>query len=162
VSQAPYLLDDSLRQNIAVGVPGDTIDESRLSAAVSAAQLDAVVALLPRGLDTTIGDRGASLSAGQRQRVAIARALYRDPAVLVLDEATAALDLETEREVTRAIVSLQGTRTMIVVAHRPSTLQSCDRIVVLRRGRVVATGSYADLLMNDPYFQGLVGADETG
>lgn len=162
VSQTPYLLDDSLRHNIAFGGLGDAIDEARMSAAVSAAQLDSVVALLPRGLDTTIGDRGVCLSAGQRQRVAIARALYRDPAVLVLDEATAALDLETEREMTRAIESLQGTRTMIVVAHRPSTLQSCDCIVVLRRGRVVATGSYADLLMNEPYFQGLVGVDEIG
>jgi len=162
VSQTPYLLDDSLRHNIAFGLPGDTIDQSRMRTAVSAAQLEAVVALLPRGLDTTIGDRGARLSAGQRQRVAIARALYRDPAVLVLDEATSALDLETERELTRAIETLQGTRTVIVVAHRPSILRSCDRIVVLRRGRVVAMGSYADLLTNDPHFQRLVRADEIG
>ena len=161
VSQTPYLLDDSLRRNVAFGLPGDTIDESRLRDAISAAQLDDVVVTLPQGLDTTLGDRGARLSGGQRQRVAIARALYRDPAVLVLDEATAALDLETEREVTRAIESLQGTRTVIVVAHRLSTVRRCDRIIVLREGRVAAVGPYAHLLATDPHFQRLVEADGT-
>ena len=161
VSQTPYLLDDSLRRNVAFGLPGDTIDEPRLREAVSAAQLDDVVVALPQGLDTTLGDRGARLSGGQRQRVAIARALYRDPAVLVLDEATAALDLETEREVTRAIESLQGRRTVIVVAHRLSTVRRCDRIIVLREGRVAAVGAYAELLATDPNFQRLVGADGT-
>ena len=159
VSQNPYLLDDTLRRNVAFGLPGDAIDEPRLHAAVSAAQLDDVVAGLAQGLDTTLGDRGARLSGGQRQRVAIARALYRDPAVLVLDEATAALDSETEREVTRAIESLQGTRTVIVVAHRLSTVRRCDRIVVLREGRIVALGSYSDLLERDPNFQRMVDAD---
>jgi ABC-type multidrug transport system fused ATPase/permease subunit len=162
VSQTPYLLDDSLRRNVAFGLPGDTIDEPRLRNAVSAAQLDDVVVALPQGLDTMLGDRGARLSGGQRQRVAIARALYRDPAVLVLDEATAALDLETEREVTRAIEALQGTRTVIVVAHRLSTVRRCDRIIVLREGRVAAVGTYADLLATDPNFRRLVEADGTG
>jgi ATP-binding cassette, subfamily B, bacterial PglK len=162
VSQTPYLLDDSLRRNVAFGLPGDTIDEPRLRDAVSAAQLDDVVVALPQGLDTMLGDRGARLSGGQRQRVAIARALYRDPAVLVLDEATAALDLETEREVTRAIEALQGTRTVIVVAHRLSTVRRCDRIIVLREGRVAAVGTYADLLATDPNFRRLVEADGTG
>ena len=161
VSQTPYLLDDSLRRNVAFGLPGDTIDEPRLRDAISAAQLDDVVVTLPQGLDTTLGDRGARLSGGQRQRVAIARALYRDPAVLVLDEATAALDLETEREVTRAIEALQGTRTVIVVAHRLSTVRRCDRIIVLREGRVAAVGAYAELLATDPHFQRLVEADGT-
>ncbi len=161
VSQTPYLLDDSLRRNVAFGLPGDTIDEARLRDAVSAAQLDDVVVALPQGLDTTLGDRGARLSGGQRQRVAIARALYRDPAVLVLDEATAALDLETEREVTRAIEALQGTRTVIVVAHRLSTVRRCDRIILLREGRVAAVGAYAELHATDPHFRRLVEADGT-
>jgi ATP-binding cassette subfamily C protein len=159
VSQTPYLLDDSLRRNVAFGLPGGTIDEARVRRAVTAAQLDEVVAGLPDGLDTTLGDRGARLSGGQRQRVAIARALYRDPAVLVLDEATAALDLETEREVNRAIESLQGARTVIVVAHRLSTVRRCDRIVVLREGRIAAIGSYDDLLATDPHFRRLVDVD---
>ncbi len=162
VSQTPYLLDDSLRRNVAFGLPGDTVDDDRVRMAVSAAQLDEVVELLPQGLDTTVGDRGARLSGGQRQRVAIARALYRDPAVLVLDEATAALDLETEREVTRAIESLHGTRTVIVVAHRLSTVRHCDRIIVLREGRIAASGSYADLLAKDEGFQRLVDANNAG
>jgi ATP-binding cassette, subfamily B, bacterial PglK len=159
VSQTPYMLDDTVRRNVAFGLPGDAIDEPRLRAAVSAAQLDDVVAALPQGLDTTLGDRGARLSGGQRQRVAIARALYRDPAVLVLDEATAALDSETEREVNRAIESLHGTRTVIVVAHRLSTVRRCDRIVVLREGRIAAVGSYTELLETDPNFQRMVDAD---
>ncbi len=162
VSQTPYLLDDSVRRNVAFGLPGDTVDEDRLRMAVSAAQLDEMVALLPQGLDTTVGDRGARLSGGQRQRVAIARALYRDPAVLVLDEATAALDLETEREVARAIEALHGTRTVIVVAHRLATVRHCDRIIVLREGRIAAIGSYADLLARDESFQRLVDANTGG
>ena len=162
VSQTPYLLDDSVRRNVAFGLPGDTVDEDRLRMAVSAAQLDEMVALLPQGLDTTVGDRGARLSGGQRQRVAIARALYRDPAVLVLDEATAALDLETEREVARAIEALHGTRTVIVVAHRLATVRHCDRIIVLREGRIAAIGSYADLLARDESFQRLVDANTAG
>src|SRR4029078_1278244 len=149
VSHPPCLRDDTLRRNVAFGMPGDTIDESRLRDAVSAAQLDDVVVALPQGLDTTLGDRGAPLSGGQRRRVAIARALYRDPAVLVLDEATAALDVETEREVPRAIEALQGTRTVIVVAHRLSTVPHRDRIIVLREGRVAAGRGYAGLLANE-------------
>ena len=161
VSQTPYLMDDSLRRNIAFGLPSDTIDEQHLRAAVSAAQLDDVVVTLPQGLDTPVGDRGVRLSGGQRQRVAIARALYRDPAVLVLDEATAALDLETEREVSRAIDALRGSRTVVVVAHRLSTVRRCDRIVVLKAGRVAAVGSYTELLATDSQFQQLIETDGT-
>ena len=161
MSQTPYLLDDSLRRNVAFGLPGDTIDEQRLRDAISAAQLDDVVGRSRRASTQHWEIDGARLSGGQRQRVAIARALYRDPAVLVLDEATAALDLETEREVTRAIEALQGTRTVIVVAHRLSTVRHCDRIIVLREGRVAAVGAYAELLATDPHFQRLVEADGT-
>jgi ABC-type multidrug transport system fused ATPase/permease subunit len=148
VPQAPYLLDATVRQNIAFGIPDVLIDEHRLARACDLAQLDEVVRELPDRLDTRIGEGGARLSGGQRQRVAIARALFHDPAVLVFDEATAALDNFTEREVTRAIAALHGTRTLIVVAHRLSTVQSCDRLIFLQDGRVAATGAYDELLGN--------------
>ena len=107
VSQDVYLLDDSLRRNIAFGIPDGAIDEARLAAAVTQARLDEVVAALPSKLETVVGENGVRLSGGQRQRVAIARALYHDPPVLFFDEATAALDNQTEREVTEAIAHLR-------------------------------------------------------
>ena len=148
VPQNPYLLDDTVRRNIAFGVPDTSIDEHRLARAASLAHLDEVIQQLPQGFDTPLGERGTRLSGGQRQRVAIARALYADPAVLVFDEATAALDNQTEREVTSAIAALHGTRTLIVIAHRLSTVQDCDRLVFLQGGRVAATGTYNELLGN--------------
>ena len=148
VPQDPYLLDDTLRRNIALGVPDALIDEHRVARACSMAQLDEMVRQLPQGMDTPLGEDGVRLSGGQRQRVAIARALYGDPAVLVFDEATAALDNQTEREVTRAIASLHNTRTLIVIAHRLSTVESCDRLIFLQDGRVAASGRYEELLQN--------------
>jgi ATP-binding cassette subfamily C protein len=148
VPQDPYVLDDTLRGNVAFGVPDTLIDEARLRRACSLAQLDDLIRDLPYGIDTPVGERGARLSGGQRQRLAIARALYADPAVLVFDEATAALDHQTEREVTAALDTLHGTRTLIVIAHRLSTVQSCDRLVFLQEGRVAAAGTYDDLLRN--------------
>jgi ATP-binding cassette subfamily C protein len=154
VPQDPYLLDDTVRRNIAFGVPDTSIDEHRLARAASLAHLDEVVNQLPQGFDTPLGERGTRLSGGQRQRVAIARALYADPAVLVFDEATAALDNQTEREVTSAIAALHGTRTLIVIAHRLSTVQDCDRLIFLQGGRVAATGTYNELLGN-PVFRSM-------
>ena len=152
VPQNPYVLDDTVRRNIAFGVLDTAIDEHRLSRAASLAHLDEVVRQLPQGFDTPLGERGTRLSGGQRQRVAIARALYADPAVLVFDEATAALDNQTEREVTSAIAALHGTRTLIVIAHRLSTVQDCDRLIFLQDGRIAATGTYDELLGN-PIFR---------
>jgi ATP-binding cassette subfamily C protein len=151
VPQDPYLLDDTVRRNIAFGVPDSLIDDQRVSHACALAQLDDLVRQLPHGLDTPLAEHGARLSGGQRQRVAIARALYGDPAVLVFDEATAALDYQTEREVTKAIASLHGTRTLIVIAHRLSTVQGCDRLVFMQGGRIAASGSYDDLLRNTAF-----------
>ncbi len=148
VPQDPYLLDDSVRRNIAFGVPDALIDDQRLARASALAQLDELVRQLPQGMDTRVGERGARLSGGQRQRVAIARALYGEPAVLVFDEATAALDAQTEREVTKAIATLHGTRTLVVIAHRLSTVQGCDRLIFLQDGRVAAAGTYDELLRN--------------
>jgi ATP-binding cassette subfamily C protein len=155
VPQAFYLLDASLRANIAFGLRPEQVDAERLARAVQMAQLEDLVATLPDGVETRVGERGASLSGGQRQRVAIARALYGDPEVLVFDEATAALDAQTEREVVRAVDALRGTRTLIVVAHRLSTLRGCDRLVILRDGRVVDVGSFDELLERSASFRAL-------
>jgi ATP-binding cassette subfamily C protein len=154
VSQDVYLLDDSLRRNIAFGLPDQAIDEARLAAAVAHARLGEFVASLPSQLDTVIGENGVRLSGGQRQRVAIARALYHDPPVLFFDEATAALDNQTEREVTEAIAAVHGTRTVIAIAHRMSTVKGCDRLIYLRDGKVAGLGTYQELL-SDPGFRQL-------
>jgi ABC-type multidrug transport system fused ATPase/permease subunit len=151
VPQDPYLLDETVRRNVAFGVPDALIDEQRLARACSLAQLDEVIKQLPQGLETLLGENGTRLSGGQRQRVAIARALYGDPAVLVFDEATAALDNQTEREVTNAIATLHGTRTLIVIAHRLSTVTGCDRLVFLSEGRIAATGTYDELLRHPAF-----------
>jgi ATP-binding cassette subfamily C protein len=158
VPQDPYLLDDTLRRNVAFGVNDAAIDDHRVARACTLAQLDDLVHQLPLGMDTMLGENGARLSGGQRQRVAIARALYAEPAVLVFDEATAALDNQTEREVTKAIDTLQGTRTLIVIAHRLSTVQACDRLIFLEDGRIAASGTYDDLLQNTAFRQ-MVNAD---
>jgi ATP-binding cassette subfamily C protein len=140
------LIDDSLRRNIAFGLTDAEIDDARVARVASSARLDGVIAALPAGLDSTIGERGVRLSGGERQRVAIARALYRDPALLVFDEATSAIDEATEREIVAAIDELRGERTVIVVAHRLSTVRSCDRLVLLERGRIAAVRpTYASL-----------------
>jgi ATP-binding cassette, subfamily B, bacterial PglK len=156
VPQEPYLLHDTLRRNVAFGLEDDEIDEGRVARAVRLARLDEVIADLPHGLDTVLGERGTRLSGGQRQRVAIARALYLDPPVLVFDEATAALDTVTEREVTAAIRTLQGTRTILVIAHRLSTVRGCDRLIHLRAGALAGTGTYDELLAT-PEFKALAG-----
>jgi ATP-binding cassette subfamily C protein len=154
VSQDVYLLDDTLRRNIAFGIPDAAIDETRLAAAVAQARLDEVVAALPSRLDTVVGEDGIRLSGGQRQRVAIARALYHDPPVLFFDEATAALDNQTEREVSEAIANVRGTRTIIAIAHRLSTVKNCDRLIYLRDGKLAGLGTYQELI-NDPGFRQL-------
>jgi ATP-binding cassette subfamily C protein len=159
VAQSAYLLDDTVRRNVAFGLPDDEIDEGRLRMALQMAQLEEVIAALPSGLDTVVGERGARLSGGERQRVAIARALYHQPELLVFDEATAALDSQTERDLTAAIDALHGCKTLIIVAHRLSTVRSCDRLVFLRGGRIEAQGSFDELLERSPRFRTLARAD---
>jgi ATP-binding cassette subfamily C protein len=154
VSQDVYLLDDTLRRNIAFGIPDGAIDERRLAAAVFQARLEEVVNAMPHRLETVIGEDGVRLSGGQRQRVAIARALYHDPPLLFFDEATAALDNQTEREVTEAIASMHGARTLIAIAHRLSTVKSCDQLIYLRDGKLAGIGTYEELLRN-PRFREL-------
>lgn len=135
IPQAVFINDDTLRANVAFGISADRVDESRMASAVTASQLEEVVRALPKGLDTLLGERGVRLSGGQRQRVALARALYHDRQLIVMDEATAALDSETEQEVIRAIQTLHGKKTLIIIAHRHSTLEGCDSIISLTVGR---------------------------
>jgi ABC-type multidrug transport system fused ATPase/permease subunit len=144
VPQAIFLTDDTLRRNVAFGLPNAQIDEAAVQRAIRAAQLEEFVNGLPAGLDTVVGERGVRLSGGQRQRIGIARALYHDPAVLVLDEATNALDTATERGVMEAVRALQGTKTVIIVAHRLSTVQYCSRLYRLEKGQMAEQGSYSE------------------
>jgi ATP-binding cassette subfamily C protein len=156
VPQETFLIDASIRSNVALGVPEDEIDDGRVTAALQAAQLDQVVAALPEGTAALVGERGLRLSGGQRQRLAIARALYHDPDVLVLDEATSSLDSVTEAEVSDAIARLQGEKTMVIIAHRLSTLKHCDRLVLLEGGRLADTGTFLELLHRNATFREMV------
>ena len=160
VPQHIYLTDDTIRANIAFGVPKAEIDDVAVERAARLAALhDFVLRDLEEGYDTVVGDRGARLSGGQRQRVGIARALYRDPDVLVLDEATSALDNLTERVVMDAVESLGRIKTVILIAHRLTTVEACDKIVLMDGGQVAAEGSYAELLANNPAFRAMVARD---
>ena len=155
VPQTPYLLDTTLRRNIALGLDERDIDEERVLEAVRLAQLETFAASLPEGLSTVVGERGIRLSGGQRQRIVIARALYRRPPVLVFDEGTSALDTITEAELLRALDLLRRDRTLIIVAHRLTTIRNCDRIVHIDSGRIVDTGSFDELLERNPAFRQL-------
>lgn len=146
VSQVIYLLDGSLKENISFGIPSDAIDQKKLKAAVEKSQLTEFVASLPDGLETVVGERGVRLSGGQRQRIGIARALYNNPPVLVLDEATSSLDIDTEHEVMKAVVELQGIKTILIIAHRFSTVENCDYVYKLDKGRIVAQGEPQDII----------------
>jgi len=142
--QEIFLVDASLRENVALGTPPGEIDDQRLAAVLSQAQLDSLVASWKYGAETRVGEKGVRLSGGQRQRIALARALYHQREVLVMDEATSALDSETEHEIIEEIERLKGEKTMIVIAHRLTTLQYCDRIYRLEQGRIVEISSYAE------------------
>jgi ABC-type multidrug transport system fused ATPase/permease subunit len=141
VPQSIFLTDDTLRRNVAFGLADGQIDEVAVRRAIRAARLEEFVESLPHGLETRVGERGVQLSGGQRQRVGIARALYHDPPVLVLDEATSSLDTETEQGVMEAVRALHGDKTLLIVAHRLSTVAHCDRLFRLDQGRLVAEGN---------------------
>ncbi|MCR4338816.1 MAG: ABC transporter ATP-binding protein/permease [Gemmatimonadaceae bacterium] len=143
VPQSIFLTDDTLRRNVAFGLRADQIDDAAVWRAIRAAQLDQFIGELPLGLDTVVGERGIRLSGGQRQRIGIARALYHDPAVLVLDEATSSLDSATESGFMEAVGALHGNKTLIIVSHRTSTVEHCDRLYRLERGRIVDQGDTA-------------------
>ena len=153
VSQHVVLFDDTVAANIAYGDAEP--DRARIEAAAAAAHLSEMVAALPQGLDTEIGDNGSRLSGGQRQRLAIARAIYKDAPILILDEATSALDNESERAVQAALTELMQHRTTLVIAHRLSTVERADRIVVLVSGCIVESGSHAELLARNGVYANL-------
>jgi ATP-binding cassette, subfamily B, bacterial MsbA len=144
VSQQVYLFNATVRENIAYGLPGVTEDEVERAAAL--AHADEFIRRLPQGYDTLVGDDGVRLSGGQRQRITLARAVIRDPDVLILDEATNALDSISEHLIQEALDLLSQDRTVIVIAHRLSTIRRADHVVVLEAGRVVEQGPPADLL----------------
>ncbi len=156
VPQMPFLIDDTLARNIALGVPDTEIDPRRIARAIELSQLASVVSQLPEGIETRIGEQGTRMSGGQRQRIAIARALYHEPSVLILDEATSSLDNETEAELTRSIENLAGRITIIVIAHRLSTVRHCDRVALLSAGRVLDIGTFSDLTSRSAEMQKLV------
>ncbi len=156
VPQDVFLLDATLAENIAFDEAPDQIDPARLAAVVDRAQLGDFVDGLPDGLDTQIGERGSRLSGGQRQRVGIARALYREPRLLVLDEATSSLDNETEHRISAAITALRGEVTVVIVAHRLSTVRHVDTIAFMEDGQVVAAGTFEEVRRANESFDRLV------
>ena len=158
IPQSIYLIDGTLRQNIALGLEEKDIDEDAVKRALAAASLDEFVAGLPEGVNAAIGERGMRLSGGQRQRIAIARALYNDPDVLIMDEATSALDNLTEKAVMEAVNSLKGQQTIIMIAHRLSTVRSCDRIIFLCDGCIRGIGTYEELLTSHAEFARIANA----
>ncbi len=155
VPQTIYLVDDTLQRNIALGIEDGDIDTDRVKAAAQMAQLTPLLNKIPEGMQTQVGEHGVRLSGGERQRIAIARALYHAPEVLIFDEATSNLDNKTEREITGSIESLRGDRTIIIIAHRLSTVKNCDRIIMLDEGGIVAQGPYEDLLRDNENFRAL-------
>jgi len=149
IPQSIFLIDDTVESNIAFGVPDHLIDLERLNKAIRSAQLTELIEELPDGIKTVVGERGIRLSGGQRQRIGIARSLYHEREILVLDEATSALDNETESLVTEAIRSLSGQKTIIIIAHRLTTVEHCDWVYLLERGRIVQSGSYREVVVGD-------------
>jgi ABC-type multidrug transport system fused ATPase/permease subunit len=146
VPQSIYLTDDTLRRNVAFGLGDESIDENLVRNAIRLAQLEEFVDSLPENLDTVVGERGVRLSGGQRQRIGIARALYHNPSILVLDEATSSLDTPTEHGVMQAVQALQGSKTVIIVAHRLSTVEYCDRLYRIEASRLTEEGTFDEVV----------------
>ena len=156
VPQTSYLLDDTVRRNVAFGVPDAEIDDGKVWDALRLASLEEKISELPGSLDAPIGERGARLSGGERQRIGIARALYHDPEVIIFDEATSNLDATTEQAISRALAALTGRKTLVFIAHRLSTVQHCDQVVFMNNGSVAAIGAFSALVERNADFADLV------
>lgn len=152
IPQSVYLRDDSIARNVAFGIADGEIDPAAVMRAVTLAGLADVVKNQASGLDTVVGDRGIRLSGGERQRIGIARALYHDPALLILDEATSALDGQVERQVVDSILALSPTKTVIIIAHRLSSVKLCDRVYLMGGGRIIDVGSFDEIAERHPDF----------
>ncbi len=161
VPQSIFLADTSISENIALGVPPNKIDLDRVREAARVARIAEFIEGQPDGYSQSVGERGIRLSGGQRQRVGIARALYKQATVLVFDEATSALDNTTERELMDAIEGLSRDLTIVMIAHRLTTVERCDEIVVLDQGRILATGTYSDLIATSEVFRSLAAQSHT-
>ncbi len=160
VPQDIFIMDDSLRRNVAFAIADDEIDDTEIMRALSLAQLNKFVAGLPGGLDARLGERGVEISGGQRQRIGIARALYHDPDLLIMDEATSSLDVKTEFDLNEAVRALKGKKTLIVISHRLSTVRECDRLIFLEKGRVAASGTYEQLAAANAEFAEMIKLSE--
>ncbi|MEX0686770.1 MAG: ABC transporter ATP-binding protein [Balneolales bacterium] len=153
IPQYIYLKDSSIRENIAFGLPTSKIENKKIEKALEVANLSELIDNLPEGLDTKTGEGGMRLSGGQRQRIGIARALYHNPMVVVMDEATSALDNITESIIMNAIEKLKGKKTVIMIAHRISTVKNCDTIYYMENGHIIQSGSYESLIMSNNNFR---------
>jgi len=152
VPQDVVIIAGTIRENIALGYPIEEATDELVKSAVKVAQLDEFVASLPDGINTHVGERGAKISGGQRQRLGIARAMFTRPHLLVLDEATSALDGETEANISDAIHSLRGSTTVVIIAHRLSTVRNVDQVIYLSKGKVIATGTFEEVRKAVPDF----------
>jgi ATP-binding cassette subfamily B protein len=158
VFEETFLFTESVRENIRFGRPdADDVAVTRAAAQAGASEF---IARLPDGYETVLGERGFSLSGGQRQRIAIARAILADPAVLVLDDATSAVDATKEHEIRAALAEVMRGRTTLVIAHRPATIALADRVAVLERGRIVEQGTHAELLGRSARYRALLALEE--
>lgn len=156
IPQSVFLINDTITKNITFGIPDDEIDIERVKVAAKKANIDAFIETLQDGYETVVGENGDLLSGGQKQRLAIARALYKNPSVLIMDEATSALDNITERNILAEIQKLSKSMTVIMIAHRLSTVERCDNIFIFGEGKVAEQGTYDELLVKSAYFKELV------
>jgi len=149
IPQNVFIIDDNIVRNVALGVSDELVDLARLNNAIDQSKLRELVEQMPEGINTMLGESGIQLSGGQRQRIALARAFYHNRDVLVMDEATSSLDDETEKEIVNEISNLKGEKTLIVIAHRLSTVKHCDHIYRIEKGVIIDQGDYSSVVGNE-------------